>query len=176
MSRVSIRYAKAIFSLALEEDKLDKVSGDFESIKALIMENRDFKSFIFNPLISSSNQITIVRDLFAGKVQELTSNFLQLICKKKRFNQLTEILSRFEELLMAHKNQIFAEITSAGELEAKQLNEIKLNLENMTEKNILLSSKKDANLVGGFTVQVEGVIIDNSIQNQLVKLKEKLIS
>ena len=176
MSRVSIRYAKAIFSLALEENKLDEVTRDLESIKSLMRENKDFNSFVINPLISRSQQVTIVKDLFVGKVQDLTSNFLQLICKKKRLNQLTEILNRFKELLMAHKNQVFAEVTSSDELDSAQLGEIKSNLESMTEKNILLSTRKDESLIGGFTVQVAGVIIDNSVQNQLIKLKEKLIS
>lgn len=176
MSRVSIRYAKAVFAAALEEKTLDKVAEDFKSIKSLIEDSKDFYSFLVNPLISSSKRVVIVKDLFAGKVQDLTFNFLQLICEKKRLNQLPEIISRFEKLIMVNKNQVFAEITSVAEIDSTQLNLIKTNLESITSKSVLLSTKNDSRLIGGFKVQVEGVIIDSSVKNQLLKLKEKLIS
>lgn len=176
MSRVSIRYARAIFALALEEKKLAEVNSDLESIKKLIQVNKDFGSFVLNPLVGHNQASAIIGEMFTDKVNSLTANFLQLICKKKRLNLLSEIIMRFEELLMAHNNQVFAKISSADELDSVQIDEIKSNLENMTNKSVLIKTKKDSSLIGGFTVQVEGVIIDNSIQNQLVKLKEKLIS
>jgi len=44
----------------------------------------------------------------------------------------------------------------------------------MTQKSVLLETTEDESLIGGFTVKIEDIIIDNSVRYQLVKLKEKL--
>jgi len=176
LSRVSIRYAKALFSLAQEEKKLDTVADDLDGIKSLLANSSDFISFIANPLLSSSKQSEVVGELFSGNVDKLTMDFLELICKKKRLNQLVEIILAFDSLLLDQRNQVHAEVTSASALDDQQMEAIRSNLEAMTQKSVLLNTKKDSGLIGGFKVLIDGVIIDNSVKYQLSKLKEKLVS
>lgn len=176
MSKVSKRYAKALFSLASEEKKLDKVADDLLDIKNLIEKNDQFRAFLLNPLVSSSKQLEVVKSLFDGKINQLSLNFLFLLSEKKRLGLLAEILQKFDELLLLHRNQVMAEVVSASTLAENQLSAIKNNIEKMTSKKVLINSKKDKSLIGGFTVKIEDIIIDNSIRYQLEKLKEKLIS
>ena len=176
MSRVSVRYARALFSLAGEVKKLDTIAVDLAELRKLSESNKDFSAFLVNPLLSSSKQAEVIRELFSGKVDILTYNFLELLCKKKRMNQLSEILDAFDNLLLKKRNQVYAEVTSAAVLDDQQLDAIKANLESMTDKSVILNTKKDSALIGGFKVLIDGVIIDNSVQYQLFKLKEKLVS
>ncbi len=176
MSRISIRYAKALFSLAQDENKLNKIANDLIVLKDLLVESKDFEAFISNPLISGHKKAEIMKELFSGKIDTLTLNFLFLLCDKKRVSVLNSILERFDALLLDFRNQIVAEIASPSVLDQKQLDAIKANLETMTNKSVLLETKEDPALIGGFTVKIEDVIIDNSIRYQLAKLKEKLVS
>jgi len=176
LSRVSVRYAKALFSLAHEEKKLDNIADDLSEIKSLIKNSADFSNFIINPLVSSIKQVAAISGIFSGKVDNLTFNFLELVCKKKRLNQLAEILNAFDDLLLKHRKQLHAEVTSAVSLDDQQLDAIKANLESMMDKSVILNTKEDSSLIGGFKVLVDGIIIDNSVQYQLSKLKEKLVS
>ena len=176
MSRISIRYAKALFSLAQDEKKLDKVANDLSELKKLLGGSVDFNTFVLNPLISGSKKAGILKALFSDKLDPLTMDFLYLLSNKKRVNLLDQILLRFEELLLKHRNQIVAKLTSPSSLDSKQLDAIKTNIEKMTQKSVLLETTEDASLIGGFTVKIEDIIIDNSVRYQLAKLKEKLIS
>lgn len=176
MSRVSARYAKALFSLAIDEKKLDNVANDMNEISLLIKNNRDFNNFVLNPLISNAKQSEIIKSIFSGKIEKISLNFLELICKKKRLNNLPEIAVAFDQLLLKHRNQLYAEITSAASLDDKQIAAIKSNLEAITDKSVVLNTREDASIIGGFKVLIEGIIIDNSIQYQLMKLKERLVS
>jgi len=176
LSRVSVRYARALFSLADEEKKLETIAADMGELKKLVESSTDFSDFILNPLLSSSKQSAVIREFFTGKVDTRTFDFLQLLCKKKRLNQLPEILDAFDSLLLKKRNQVHAEVTSAVALDDQQMDAIKANLESMTDKSVILNSKKDSALIGGFKVLIDGVIIDNSVQYQLFKLKEKLVS
>jgi F-type H+-transporting ATPase subunit delta len=176
LSRVSLRYAKALFSLALEEKKLNTIAADLDEIRSLAENNADFASFVVNPLISTAKQIELIREIFSGKVDKLTYNFLELICDKKRLNQLLYILNAFDDLVLNHRTPLNAEVTSAVALDDQQLDAIKSNLEALTSKSVILTTKEDSALIGGFKVLVGGVIIDNSVRYQLSKLKEKLVS
>ncbi|NOG46526.1 MAG: ATP synthase F1 subunit delta [Calditrichaeota bacterium] len=176
MSRISIRYAKALFSLAQDEKKLDTVANDLAELKELFNSNVQFKTFVLNPLLSGTKKTEVFKNLFSGKLDPLTMNFLFLLSSKKRVDVLDQILLKFDELLLSHKNQIVAEVTSPISLDDGQLDSIKSNIENITQKSVLIEAKEDSSLIGGFTVKIEDVIIDNSVRYQLSKLKEKLIS
>lgn len=176
MSRISIRYAKALFSLAQDQKKLDKVADDLSDLKGLLGSSDDFNKFVLNPLISGNKKAEILKSLFSGKLDPLTLDFLYLLSNKKRVNVLDEILLKFDALLLKHRNQIVAELTSPSALDDKQLDLIKTNIETMTQKSVLLETKEDASLIGGFTVKIDDIVIDNSVRYQLFKLKEKLIS
>jgi F-type H+-transporting ATPase subunit delta len=176
LSRVSVRYARALFSLADEEKKLEAIAVDMGELKKLVEGDTDFGDFILNPLLSSSKQADVIRELFTGKVDPITFDFLQLLCKKKRLNQLSEIVDAYNGLMLKKRNQVHAEVTSAVALDDQQMDAIKANLESMTDKSVILNTKKDSALIGGFKVLIDGVIIDNSVQYQLFKLKEKLVS
>jgi F-type H+-transporting ATPase subunit delta len=176
LSRISIRYAKALFSLAQDEKKLDIVANDLGELKRLIDTSADFNKFVLNPLIIGNKKAEILKSLFSGKLDPLTMNFLYLLSNKKRVDVLDQILLKFDELLLKQRNQVVAELSSTSVLDDKQLNLIKANIEEMTQKSVILETKEDASLIGGFTVKIEDVIIDNSVRYQLAKLKEKLIS
>ncbi len=176
MSRISIRYAKALFSLAQDEKKLDTVANDLSELKILLDTSSDFKTFVVNPLISGNKKAEVLKSLFSGKLDPLTMNFLYLLSSKKRVDVLDQILQKFDELLLKYRNQVVAELTSSSVLDDKQLDAIKTNIETMTQKTVLLETNEDNSLIGGFTVKIEDIIIDNSVRYQLAKLKEKLVS
>ena len=176
MSRVSKRYAKALFETALEEKKLNNVHKDLEHLKSILKESDDFSGFVSNPLVSDSNKLTIVEELFKGKVDSLTMKFLTLVCESKRLYFIAEIIQQFEYLLRHHNNQVVAEISSAVSLSDEQIKKITKKIQELTGKNVITQHKTDESLIGGFLVKIEDIIIDNSIRYQLLKLKEKLVA
>ncbi len=63
MSRVGIRYSKALFQLAKEQHKLEQVESELVMLSGLIKSNRDLNGLLVNPLITAAKK---VRDRFAG--------------------------------------------------------------------------------------------------------------
>ena len=84
MSRVAKRYAKALFSLALEENILDKVSVDLDQMTELDAQNDEFSALLANPLINEKDKLSALQEIFSGKVEVTTIFFLKLLADKKR--------------------------------------------------------------------------------------------
>lgn len=176
MNRVSKRYAKALFELALEEQLLGKIREDLHRIKQIFNENAGLSDVMSNPLVRESEKLSALRSILENDVQALTLNFLALLASRKRLSILLDVLERFELLILEYENKIEGELVSAVELSADQVEQIQNNVAQLTGKDVVLNQRLEPGLIGGFLVKVEDLIIDTSIRYQLNKLREKLIA
>jgi F-type H+-transporting ATPase subunit delta len=175
VSRIAIRYSKALFELTLEKESLAVVENDLLSIKNLIEENNDLKNFIVNPLISARSKTEIMKKIFQDSVDQLTLRFLILLSSKKRSEFLLEVIERFEALALDHKGILSVQLYSAVPLAAEQKEAIQKRLEKNTGKTVRLTEIIENSLVGGFIVKIHDSVIDYSLRRQLEKLRKKMI-
>ena len=176
MNRVAKRYTKAIFQLALEKNILEQVERDFAFLKKLLVKNSDLPLYLSNPLITDDKKIEMLSKVIGSNINEITYRFLHLMASKRRLRFLPDVLENFRLMMLAHNNTVEAELISAVELEQKQIEAIKDHLQKTLGKNVLMSSKIQPEILGGFVVRVQDVVIDNSIRLQLNKLREKLMT
>lgn len=174
MNRVAKRYTTALFELAQEYEIIDKVEKDMEHIGKLIDESQDFRDFLSNPLIAESAKQKIFRELFANRVQKITFQFLELLTEKRRIAILPAVVQQFKEMLLEYRYILEGELISAVPLEDKQFESIKKHLENLLGQTVTLQTKIQPEIIGGFVVRIQDMVIDNSIRLQLNKLREKL--
>ncbi len=175
MSRVAKRYAKALFQLGIEENKLEQLENDLTQIENLFKESDAFRVFIANPLISEVEKAKILSKSLKDKLSDTSFYFLQLLTEKKRSSLLPDTIDQFWLLLNQHRNILKGELVSVIDLSDDQVQKIKDNVEKMTGKIIIFDKRLDPSIIGGFIVKVEDIIIDNSIRFQLHKLRERLI-
>jgi F-type H+-transporting ATPase subunit delta len=175
VSRVANRYSKALFRVALEQNKIDVVIEDLQMIQSLAEQNKDLKNLMQNPLIPTKKRISLIAALFEGKVDQLTFDFLNLICGKKRTAFLNEIAEKFAAHVQMHKGITPGVIRSAKKLSSGQREQIEKKVESLTGKKILFSEEIDQSLIGGFIVKVRDTVIDLSVKGQLEKLRHKLV-
>jgi len=176
MSRVGIRYSKALFQLAKEQHKLEQVESELVILSGLIKSNRDLKDMLVNPLITAAKKVEIVSRIFKGKLDALTYNFVILICRNKRSDLLPEIIDQFRERVLEEQGIWQGQIFSAQALAPAQIDLISKRIMDLTGKTVILKAQLDKNLLGGFIVKIKDTIIDLSIKGQLDQLRTKLIA
>ena len=175
MSRVAIRYSKALFELALEKGNLSEVEKDLFFIKEQINQNNEFQNFLVNPLIQNKSKTKLLQNTFKGSVENLTMNFLTLTSSKKRSENLKEIIDYFEELALKHHKILPAQVFSAVPLSIEQSDAIKDKIRKSTGNDVRLNVVVEKSLLGGFIIKIRDSVIDYSLKGQLEKLKEKMI-
>ncbi|NOX88843.1 MAG: ATP synthase F1 subunit delta [Calditrichaeota bacterium] len=174
MNRVARRYTKALFELAQEQKILSKIDHDMQLIRKLIEESSDFQDFLSNPLIAEAQKQDILKEIFEKKVEQLTLNFLELLASKRRIAALPAIATQFRDMMLKYQNIVEGELISAVPLDREQSDLINKYLEKMIGKTIRLEQKIQPEIIGGFVVRVQDMVIDSSIRLQLNKLREKL--
>jgi len=174
LNRVARRYTKALFELAQEQKILSKIDHDMQLIRKLIEESSDFQDFLSNPLIAEAQKQDILKEIFEKKVEQLTLNFLELLASKRRIAALPAIATQFRDMMLKYQNIVEGELISAVPLDREQSDLINKYLEKMIGKTIRLEQKIQPEIIGGFVVRVQDMVIDSSIRLQLNKLREKL--
>ena len=169
---VSDRYASALYDLAAEKKLVDRVLEDLSNLKNILKDNKELSLVVKSPLITSIDKLNIFESLLKKiNANELTSTFLKVIEKNKRFSNLASIITQFMNINSQKRGDVLADITSADELNDDQKNNITNQLKSILGDKLSLSFDVDKNIMGGLIVKVGSKMIDTSLANKINKLK-----
>ena len=169
---VSDRYASALYDLAAEKKLVDPVLDDLSNLKNILKDNKELSLVVKSPLITSIDKLNIFESLLKKiNANELTSTFLKVIEKNKRFSNLASIITQFMNINSQKRGDVLADITSADELNDDQKNNITNQLKSILGDKLSLSFDVDKNIIGGLIVKVGSKMIDTSLANKINKLK-----
>ena len=175
-SKVSKRYAKALFSLGQEDGKYKQYGQDLMEFTQFCQENREFRRVITNPIFGLEDrkkvlQIILEKSSFSGVV----NNFLNLLLDKNRIGAIDVITDYYARLTDGLSNIARAEIITARPLKAKVLGKLEKSLAKLTSKKIESEVKEERDLIGGIVVKIGDLVLDGSIRAQSEGLRESLI-
>ena len=169
---ISDRYASALYDLASEKKLVDPVLSDLSLLKKLIKKNKDLNLVIKSPLVSSQDKLSILDKLLLKiNANKLTSTFLKVLEKNKRFSNLASIISQFININSQKRGDVLADVTSADKLNDEQKTKITNQLKNILGDKLSLNFDVDKNIIGGLIVKVGSKMIDTSLINKINKLK-----
>jgi F-type H+-transporting ATPase subunit delta len=172
--RVAGRYAKSLMELSIERGAVDAVYSDVQLIEKTFNANPAFLRAMKSPIVSNLKKEAILVGIFENKINEITLGLMRLVTRKNRENVLHEIAVAYKELYRIHKGITLAEVTTVEQLTEEQRQSFKHLLANKS-KNIELSEKVDATILGGFILKFGDEQIDQSIRTKLNKVKNNLI-
>ncbi len=174
-SRVAYRYAISLFSVAKESRVLDAVSRDLGMIEGLMESSREFRLFLRTPVVNMLKKRNILKDIFGGKTQELTTHFVMLLASKEREGMLGEIIRQFYRIRDMEQGILDVTVRTASAFTKAQEASLVGRLEAVTRKRVRVRFFPDASLKGGFTVQYDDTVWDASLRHQLDSLRQQFI-
>ncbi len=173
-SKVNVRYAKAIFLAALEQQSLEQVFSDFTLILSITKDNQEFRFFLNAPIYNPHEKKQFISQFFKPYISKLTFDFLNLLTEKRRENRLFDIIRNFFTLYKQHHNIVDASLVTAVILDDNLIHEFKQKLEPVLKKQVNIKNEENPDIIGGFILRVEDMEFDGSIKNQLNKIQINL--
>jgi F-type H+-transporting ATPase subunit delta len=172
-SKISIRYAKALFDLAHELNVLDKTNEDMLAIAAVCKSNHDFEIMLRSPVIHADKKVKIMQLIFGSSFTKLSLSFLKIITNKRRESYLLQIAKHFTGLFKEHQGITVVNVQSAFPMDDASRKKLSGMLEKMTNHAIELIEEVKAELMGGFVITVNDVQYDISVAERIKKLKKE---
>ena len=171
-TRAAIRYAKAVMSLANEQNSASKLNDDMKSIVNAVAESKDLSDMLQSPVIHSKVKKATLLEVFPN-MNKLSVKLIDLLVENKRIDLIDVVAQKINMLFDESQGTQIAKVTTAipltKELEAKVLTKVK----ELTGNDAEVQNTVDESILGGFILRVGDIQYNASIANKLDKLKRE---
>lgn len=171
--RLSRRYAKALFELALAERREDEVGQEIDRFLTAY-SGSSLPAVLNNPAFPLGSRKNIVIEVSRGlQLSPLGVHFLSLLLERDRLSYLPSVVSRYRRLLDEKKGRVEAVVMAPDPLAAATLERMREALGKVSGKEVILQQESDPGLIGGVVIQLEGKVYDGSVRTQIEKMRAR---
>ena len=166
------RYAQAIFDLAIEHDRLDEFGADLRTLVEAL-RGEEFRTFLHHAKVPLGSKTKAITEALPG-VDPIVRNLLALMVSRGLSDQLSEVESGYRRLLGERRGREHVEVQSAVQLEDSEKGKISQFIKDLMNKEVVLDSKVDPNILGGLIIRVGDKLLDGSTRSKLQELGKRL--
>jgi F-type H+-transporting ATPase subunit delta len=172
---VSKLYAKALFELARDKGEVDRVYGDVGELAAVYNETPALRQALRSVTFSLEDRESLVKALCEKMgAHPLVARLTVLLASKGRSQLLPEIRDAFLTLLDESKNVVRGTVTTVEPLNDTETAGLSKAFGKKLDKQVVLDSVIDKEILGGLIVKVQGLTFDGSLKTTIRRLKETL--
>ena len=146
--------------------------GSLEDALRLLNGSEELRITLNNPNYKTEEKQQVVNDLFSPSVRE----FMGELAENCQCDDLEELIEAYIVESDRQKNIVHATVTCTTPPDEKQLKGIEdFVRKEMKCENVVVDVKKDASLIGGFVIAVEGKEYDFSLKTKMQTIKDQIL-
>jgi ATP synthase F1 delta subunit len=173
MEEIAQVYARSLFEVAQEHEKLDEVRDQIGQFADALGESRELQTFFFSPYFSTEEKKNGLGTALEG-ADETVENFLALLIENHRMPALFRVRRELDAMWQDVNKLLPVQITSAVELDEAVAKQIGEEIGRQTGRKVELTSTVDPDVLGGIVVRVGNSILDASIRTRLERLRKQV--
>ena len=174
MTHTAKIYGSGLYDLAMEDGLVDVLMEQLQQVRSLFRENPDYVKLLSEPSIPKAERIKLIDDAFGAQCERYLINFLKLLCEHGLVHEFAGCCEEYTQRYNADHNITEAVVYSAVDLTEAQTESLRAKLEAMSTKTVILTQKKDASVVAGLRVEIEGKQLDGTVKGRMSGLSRKL--
>lgn len=174
---IARRYAKALSELIKKTDDYEVIKKELELFLSSIESNDILKKVLHQPWVKRDYRKQLISSLNEKlNLSTISVDFINLLIEKERLFLLPEILNEYTSLIDDIFSRARVKLSTPVQLSESEKSNLKRKLSSVLNKReILIEEIVDEGVIGGFTAQIGGLIIDTSVRKKLELLREKII-
>ena len=173
MEEIAAVYARSLFEVAQERNKLDTVRDELGTFADAVDANRELQTFFFSPYFSTAEKKDGLDRAVSG-ADPIVVNFLKLLIENHRTPAVFRVRRELDRLWREENKRLPVQVTSAVELDQATVTQIGDRIAQQTGQQIDLSASVEPDIIGGIIVRVGNSILDASIRNRLEQLRKQV--
>ena len=146
----AMTYAQALYSLSVEQNVSVEIYEQIHSVKDAFLDNPEFSKILDRPCFNQS--------------------------KKRVSSHFVEMADEFIKLYQRENGIETVTVITAVPLTTKQVDNLKIKLEKILNKKVLLTQTVDGKIMGGIIVRTENAQFDSSVKTRLEDMSKQLKS
>jgi F-type H+-transporting ATPase subunit delta len=173
MEELARVYARSLFAVAAERNKLDILREQLGQFVDAVNEHRELAVFFFSPYFSTKEKQDALAHVLV-EADETLLNFLSLLIENHRMPVIFRIRQQYERLWEEEKGMLAVQVTSAIALDDATTENLGRRIGERTGRRVTLAARVDPGILGGLVVRVGNSILDASIRNRLEQLRTQV--
>lgn len=166
------RYARALYMIGVEENKLDAITKDLQSVADAVRISPELHELLANPVIPQSSRRAVMEEISARLgLASTTRNVVMLLTDRRRGALIPAIADALVQLSDERQGKVHAEVTSAVPLTDAQVARLTASLEKLTGQKVTLKRSVDASLIGGVITRIGDKLYDGSVRTRLAEIR-----
>ena len=174
MENVASRYGLALYSLALEENKIDSWQQDVKTLKGIFVENPDFIMILGSSFISLEERIEILEKSLKGVDKSIVA-LINVVMENNRTESLLDVFDSFNSYCNQYRGVSEGLIYSTLKLDQTVIDQIEKKISKIEGSKVELKNVIDPSLIGGVKVVIKDRIYDGSIKHNIEMMKKDLL-
>ena len=166
-------YARAAFEYASGEAELDAWLRELSLIAAVVSDER-VQNMLRNPSLTTVQQAAQFVELCGDELGESRQRFVHVLAENRRLALAAQIAELFAQLKAQREQTVAVELISAFDMPDEVSERIAVALGKRLDREVVVSSHTDSDLIGGVLIRAGDLVIDGSVRGRLNKLAEAL--
>ena len=166
-------YGKALFELAEESGRTDALLSELNLVRAAFDENPEYKKLLDTPALPKDEKLALIDRAFLG-IDEYVLNLLKILCERHSVYLFSKTVDSFAALYDEARGIERVEAITAISMTDTQIETMKVKLDAITGKNVVIRNTVDKTILGGVVLRYSGVQLDGSIKTRLEDFKKSL--
>lgn len=168
-------YAKALFGLAREQDRVDEVRAELEELRKLTEELSDAGAFFRSAVIDPDARERVLEKALRGKLSDLVLNTVLVLNRHGRLPLFRALVRSYVLKVEAAHDEVEVTATSAVALDSDQQDEVQRVARQLTGKTPLVEYVVEPAVLGGLVLEVGDYRYDYSVRRQLWNMQDRLL-
>ena len=172
----ALRYARALLEVGIKEQAdLEGLERDLAAFVGLLSDHPMLAKVLLNPAVPVPRKRGAVVELTTRmQPASIVGKLLVLLAERDRLVLLPDLLASYRDRLLAHRNVVRAELTTATPLDSARAAAIEQQLARATGRTVTLQTRTDPAIIGGVVARIGSTVYDGSVMRQLARMKERL--
>jgi F-type H+-transporting ATPase subunit delta len=170
------REARALLEVAIRESDPDRVGAELDVIAEAMRTQPDVQALLLSPGVAAARKVQALEVIASSLgLTPLVSKLLAVFAQRESLRLVPELAAAYRTRLLERRNIALAEITTAMPLSAETAERVARALGEASGKQVLVSSRVDATIIGGVVARIGSTVYDGSVTTQLARMRQKLV-
>jgi F-type H+-transporting ATPase subunit delta len=163
--------------VVIESGEALEVQQELKTWEQMLQSHDELRTAFANPTIPLDQKRAVLNRLIElSRPRKTTINFLKVLLQNQRLTELSEINTRFDQVLDERAGLVAATVTTARPIPKDVHDRLEGTLRSLTGKKVRIDFATDPELLGGVVTRIGSTVYDGSVRNQLQQIKEKMTS
>lgn len=174
---VAKRYAKALLQYAIDEKQEDLIYQETLLFVEHYKSVPQLAEVLHNPLLHASEKEEIICRAVSESVSPIWKNFASLVVSHHRESFMIFIAHSFITLYRRHRHICIGKLTTTVPVDkqVKQRIEQWVRTALKTSTEVVLETRVNPDIIGGFIFEVDDLRMDASVLHQFEQIKKQFI-